>query len=105
MFRAKDKMTGEIVAIKKVRMSNERDGFPITSVREINILKGIKYDGIIRLKETVVGFRMDSIFLVFEYARTDLANLVDFITNQPSSDSYFNLSEIKCIFLQICQSV
>ena len=36
--RARDRVTGEICALKKVKLDKERDGFPLTSVREINIL-------------------------------------------------------------------
>ena len=77
MFKARDKDTGEIVALKKVRMHNENDGFPITSLREINILTQLNHPNIIRLNEVVVGYKKDSIFLAFEYCEADLANLVD----------------------------
>ena len=43
VFRAKDTETGEIVAIKKVKLGKEREGFPITSIREINILYKLKF--------------------------------------------------------------
>jgi serine/threonine protein kinase len=43
VFKAKDKNSGEIVALKKVRMTNENDGFPITSLREISILSSLKH--------------------------------------------------------------
>lgn len=36
---AKEKATGKMVALKKVRMENEKEGFPITAIREIKILK------------------------------------------------------------------
>ena len=36
--RARDRETGEICALKKVKLEKERDGFPLTSIREINIL-------------------------------------------------------------------
>jgi hypothetical protein len=36
--RARDRDTGEICALKKVKLEKERDGFPLTSIREINIL-------------------------------------------------------------------
>ncbi len=37
VYRAKDKETGEIVALKKLKMDREREGFPITSLREIKV--------------------------------------------------------------------
>ncbi|CAB4061201.1 CDK10 [Lepeophtheirus salmonis] len=38
VYRAKDCLTDEIVALKKMRMHNEKDGLPISSIREISIL-------------------------------------------------------------------
>ena len=38
--RARDKKNGEIVALKQLRTNHEREGFPITTFREIKLLKG-----------------------------------------------------------------
>lgn len=35
MYQARHRATGEIVALKKLRMDRERDGMPVTSVREV----------------------------------------------------------------------
>ena len=53
MYKAKDKLTGELVALKKVRLDKEKEGFPITAVREIKILCQLQHPNIIRLKEIV----------------------------------------------------
>lgn len=53
--RAKDTISGQIVALKKVRMDQERDGIPISSLREIQVLLNCKHDNIVHLKEVVVG--------------------------------------------------
>lgn len=86
--------------MKKVRMHNDNDGFPITSLREINILSRIKHHPhIIRLREVVVGYKKDSVFLAFDYCSTDLAMLVDYLGRHKQEISYLNLSEIKCLIL------
>lgn len=38
VYRARDKRTQDIVALKRLKMEKEREGFPITSLREINTL-------------------------------------------------------------------
>ena len=38
VYRARDKRTNETVALKKLKMEKEKQGFPITSLREINTL-------------------------------------------------------------------
>lgn len=44
---------GELVALKKVRTDNEKEGFPITAVREIKILRQLNHASIVKLKEIV----------------------------------------------------
>ncbi len=59
IVQARDKKTNEVIALKKVRMSIETDGFPVTSLREIQILQELNHENIIKLKEVVVGCKMD----------------------------------------------
>jgi serine/threonine protein kinase len=42
VYRARDKTTNEIVALKRLKMEKEKEGFPITSLREINTLLKVK---------------------------------------------------------------
>lgn len=46
-------LTGEMVALKKVRLDNEKEGFPITAIREIKILRQLTHQSIINMKEIV----------------------------------------------------
>ena len=57
--------TGDMVALKKVRLENEKEGFPITAVREIKILRQLNHKNIVNLseictdKQEAVDFRKD----------------------------------------------
>lgn len=99
VYRAKDKKTGEIVALKKVKMEKEREGFPLTSLREINILLSFHHPSIVDVKEVVVGSSLDSIFMVMEYMEHDLKGLMETM-KQP-----FSQSEVKCLMLQLLEGV
>ncbi|KAH7642009.1 cyclin-dependent kinase 13-like protein [Dermatophagoides farinae] len=74
-----------IVALKKVRLENEKEGFPITAVREIKILRQLNHENIVNLKEIVTDkedaleFKRDkgAFYLVFEYMDHDLMGLLD----------------------------
>ncbi|XVE92201.1 hypothetical protein REPUB_Repub01dG0076500 [Reevesia pubescens] len=99
VYRAKDKKTGEIVALKKVKMEKEREGFPLTSLREINILLSFHHSSIVDVKEVVVGNNLDSIFMVMEYMEHDLKGLMETM-KQP-----FSQSEVKCLMLQLLEGV
>lgn len=54
--RARDRETGDIVALKKLKMDQEKNGFPITSLREIRTLMMVgEHENIVRVREIVVG--------------------------------------------------
>lgn len=99
VFRARDKKTGEIVALKKVKMEKEREGFPMTALREINILLSFHHSSIVDVKEVVVGSNLDSIFMVMEYMEHDLKALIE-MKKHP-----FSQSEVKCLMLQLLEGV
>ncbi|XP_058182846.1 cyclin-dependent kinase C-1-like [Rhododendron vialii] len=109
VYMAREIKTGEIVALKKIRMDNEREGFPITAIREIKILKKLHHENVIKLKEIVTspGAEKDEqgrpdgnkykggIYMVFEYMDHDLTGLAD----RPGMR--FSVAQIKCYMRQL----
>ena len=77
VYRAREKKTGEIIALKKVKMEKEREGFPLTSLREINILLCFHHSSVVDVKKVVVGSSLDSIFMVMKYMEHDLRGLME----------------------------
>ncbi|KMZ01019.1 cyclin-dependent kinase 12 [Drosophila simulans] len=85
VYKARDHHTNDMVALKKVRLEHEKEGFPITAVREIKILRQLNHRNIVNLHEIVtdkqdaVEFRKDkgSFYLVFEYMDHDLMGLLE----------------------------
>ncbi|XP_010767697.1 cyclin-dependent kinase 10 [Notothenia coriiceps] len=59
VYRARDTKSDEIVALKKVRMDKEKDGVPISSLREITLLLRLRHPNIVELKEVVVGSQLE----------------------------------------------
>ena len=49
MFVGADKVTGEIVALKRINTEAEENGFPITAIREVKILKALKHENVVTL--------------------------------------------------------
>ena len=47
VYKCKDVVTGEYVALKKIRLEKEDDGVPSTAIREISLLKGIKHPNVV----------------------------------------------------------
>ncbi|GAB0096257.1 cyclin-dependent kinase 10 [Sergentomyia squamirostris] len=99
VYRARDTKSNEIVALKKVRMDQEKDGLPLSGLREIQILKACDHENIVKLKEVVVGRNLESIFLSLEYCEQDLASLLD------NMQTNFSESQVKCLILQVLRGV
>ncbi|XP_012891111.1 PREDICTED: cyclin-dependent kinase 10 [Dipodomys ordii] len=80
-------------------MDKEKDGIPISSLREITLLLRLRHPNIVELKEVVVGNHLESIFLVMGYCEQDLASLLE---NMPTP---FSESQVKCIVLQVLKGL
>ena len=48
VYKARDTTTGELVALKKIRLESEDEGIPSTAIREISLLKELKHPNIVR---------------------------------------------------------
>lgn len=59
--RAKEIATGEVVALKKLKMDNANDGFPVTGLREIQTLMASRHTNIVGLREVVMGDNLDEL--------------------------------------------
>jgi len=67
VYKGRHKETGDLVAIKKIRMEREKEGFPITAIREINILKTLKHKNIVNLINVHTTEEKTNFYMVFEY--------------------------------------
>ena len=75
VFKAVHIYTRDKVALKKIRMEGERDGYPITAVREIRLLQHLRHKHVISLHEVMV--EKNECFMVFEYMAHDLTGLIN----------------------------
>ncbi|XP_078094740.1 cyclin-dependent kinase 11B isoform X15 [Mustelus asterias] len=99
VYRAKDKKTDEIVALKRLKMEKEKEGFPITSLREINTILKAQHPNIVTVREIVVGSNMDKIYIVMNYVEHDLKSLMETM-KQP-----FLPGEVKTLMIQLLKGV
>lgn len=86
VYKARDLMnSGNIVALKKVKVALTEDGIPLSTVREIALLKQLEayqHPNIVRLIDVCHGQRMEReqqlvLFLVFEHVEQDLSSYLE----------------------------
>ena len=69
VYKAKNKETGEVVAIKRFKQQFH-SWTDCISLNEVRYLKDLNHSNIIKLKEVIK--ERDELFLVYEYADTNL---------------------------------
>ncbi|EQB60205.1 cyclin-dependent protein kinase [Vairimorpha apis BRL 01] len=77
VYKAQERQTGKIVALKKIRLENETEGIPPTTIREILLLKNLKHSTIINLNDVI--YNNEKMYLVFDYIDMDLRQFLDSI--------------------------
>lgn len=89
------------VAVKKINIRNS-EGFPLSAIREITILKKYNHPNIVKFIDTFVDKpklnKKGNVSLVYEYAQHDLASLI-------KEKVDFDLDCIKSIMFQILNGV
>ncbi|KXN91809.1 putative cyclin-dependent kinase 9 [Leucoagaricus sp. SymC.cos] len=81
VHKAINKKTGVVVALKRILMHNEKEGMPVTALREIKILKALKHPCIVDILDMFVVRSTEkdplSVYMVFPYMDHDLAGLLE----------------------------
>ena len=75
VYKARDTESGEIFALKKIRLESEDEGIPSTAIREIALLKELQHPNIVTIHE--VG--LDGQFYFFAMEVVDGGTLKDLI--------------------------
>lgn len=89
-----------VVALKKILLSKDNEGFPRTALKEIKFLKRFNHPNILKLIDitSITSKGKAKVYLVFEYMAHDLSALVD-------SKIKFTLPEIKCLMHQVLTGI
>lgn len=70
VYKAKDKQTDDLVALKRIRLEVEDEGIPSTTLREIAVLRQLRHPNIVELNNVVQ--EDGKLYLVFEFVDKDL---------------------------------
>ncbi|KAF9596674.1 hypothetical protein IFM89_012873 [Coptis chinensis] len=74
VYKAIDTQTGQVVAIKKIRIGQQKEGVNFTALREIKLLKELKDPNIIQLIDAFP--HKGNLHLVFEFMESDLEAVI-----------------------------
>uniref|UniRef100_A0A1I8HH42 Protein kinase domain-containing protein n=1 Tax=Macrostomum lignano TaxID=282301 RepID=A0A1I8HH42_9PLAT len=97
VFKARSRLEKNLIAMKKIKMEHELEGFPITAIREIRILLAANHKN---LTEPTKANRYKSEFhLIFEMLDHDLAGLL------ANPKVTFTLAEKKDMLHQLLEGV
>ncbi|KAL0041280.1 hypothetical protein WJX77_010870 [Trebouxia sp. C0004] len=80
VYKAREKNTGKLVALKKTRLEMEEEGVPSTALREVSLLQMLNESNhVVKLLcvEHVEEHNKPCLYLVFEYLSTDLKKFMD----------------------------
>merc|ERR1712029_900333 len=75
VYKAIDKLTQQMVALKKIVLENDDEGVPSTALREISLLKELDHPNIVSLLDVIHD--ENKLFMVFEYLDKDLKKHMD----------------------------
>ncbi|KAF5736939.1 serine/threonine-protein kinase [Tripterygium wilfordii] len=95
VYKARDSLTGKIVAMKKVRFDNLEPESVKFMAREILILRRLDHPNVVKLEGLVTSRMSCSLYLVFEYMEHDLAGLA------VSPGIKFTEPQVKCYMQQL----
>jgi len=97
VYKARDKQTDEIVAMKRIRMEIEDEGIPSTTLREISVLRQLKHPNIVELSDVVQSD--GRLYLVFEFVDKDLKKYFE------ACDGMLTPELIKSYAFQLCKGL
>uniref|UniRef100_A0A4W3I300 Cyclin-dependent kinase-like 5 n=1 Tax=Callorhinchus milii TaxID=7868 RepID=A0A4W3I300_CALMI len=97
VLKCRHKETNEIVAIKKFKDSEENEEVKETTLRELKMLRTLKQENIVELKEAFR--RRGKLYLVFEYVEKNMLELLEEMPNgvQPEKAKNYIYQLIKAI--------
>ncbi|KAJ7961020.1 Protein kinase PCTAIRE [Quillaja saponaria] len=117
VYKAKEKATGQLVALKKTRLEMDEEGVPPTALREVSLLQMLSQslyvvrllcvehvDKASKTASSTAGCSKPLLYLVFEYLDTDLKKFIDSHRKGPNPRP-LPPSLVQNFLFQLCKGV
>jgi cyclin-dependent kinase 1 len=75
VYKGRNLHTGQVVAMKKIRLENDEEGIPSTAVREVSMLKELHHPNIVDLQCVIM--EENRLYLIFEFLSMDLKKYME----------------------------
>jgi len=99
VYKVRDSVTGDILALKRTRIRSESEGIPSSAIREVSLLQQFQHPNIVRLVDVL--FRPGYLDLVFEYVPHDLTRILKSAAPKSGLDGFY----IKSFLFQMLQGL
>ncbi|XP_015783365.1 cyclin-dependent kinase 2 [Tetranychus urticae] len=97
VYKARHRISGDLVALKRIPLDIESEGVPSTAIREIALLRELNHPNVVRLLDVIHSDK--NLYLVFEYLNQDLKKLLD------ESETGLEKSLVKSYLWQLLQGI
>nr|XP_022324637.1 sporulation protein kinase pit1-like isoform X2 [Crassostrea virginica] len=97
VLKCRHKESGEMVAVKKFKDSEENDDVKRTTLRELKMLRTLKQENIVELREAFR--RKGKLYLVFEYVERNMLELLEEMPNGVPTE------KVKSYTYQLCKAI
>ncbi|KAK2197497.1 bifunctional Protein kinase-like domain superfamily/Serine-threonine-protein kinase [Babesia duncani] len=116
VWLAEDIVNKSAVALKKLKLNDEREGFPKNAIREIYLLNSLKHRNIVNLlgiaNSCPQGDAKENVWMVFEYLPFDLGGYTEALRDPNEKRDkltkpliWLSIGEIKSIMQQLLEAV
>ncbi|XP_014368219.1 cyclin-dependent kinase 1 [Papilio machaon] len=99
VYKGKNKITGQFVAMKKIRLESDDEGVPSTAIREISLLKELNHPNIVKLEDVLM--EESRLYLIFEFLAMDLKKYMDSL----GSGKFMDPAVVKSYLFQINNAI
>lgn len=98
VYKARNVRTGELVAMKQMKLDAQEEGVPSTAIREIALLKELNHPNVVRLSDLFC--KPNKLVLVFEFLENDLKKYM-----KAQSGRFLSPATVKSLTYQLCRGV
>ncbi|GMR57492.1 hypothetical protein PMAYCL1PPCAC_27687, partial [Pristionchus mayeri] len=99
VYKARNRVTNEVVAMKKIKLEGEDEGIPQTAVREISLLRELQHPNVVALIDVIM--QEARLYLIFEWMAKDLKQELDSF----AKDEFLSQHTLKSYLFQLFQAI